>query len=142
MSTATIDSTARNTATVGAIYEAFGRGDVPAILALIADDCAWENWADNSAQKAGVPWMQAGTGPSGVGAFFQAISAWQPNRFEVLGLMTGGDKVVAEVEADFTVGNGKRFAEQELHLWTLNAEGKVTAFRHYLDTAKHIEVSR
>ena len=82
MATATIDVTARNIATIQGIYEAFGRGDVPAILAVIADDCAWENWNDNSAQKAGVPWMQAGRGPAAVGAFFQAISSWAPECFE------------------------------------------------------------
>src|SRR3977135_594845 len=35
-----------NLDTVKAIYEAFGRGDVPAILDVVADDCEWEAWSD------------------------------------------------------------------------------------------------
>jgi ketosteroid isomerase-like protein len=45
-------------ATVGAIYEAFGKGDIPTILGYMADDVRWEEWDDNSAQRAGVPWLQ------------------------------------------------------------------------------------
>jgi ketosteroid isomerase-like protein len=37
--------------TVQGIYQAFGRGDIPSILATVADDVAWEAWADNSARK-------------------------------------------------------------------------------------------
>ena len=50
-----------NLSTVQGIYESFGKGDVPAILAVLADDVEWEAWADNSAVKAGLPWMTPGT---------------------------------------------------------------------------------
>ena len=46
-----------NLATVQSIYESFGKGDVPAILDVLADDVEWEAWDSNSAVKAGVPWM-------------------------------------------------------------------------------------
>ena len=46
-----------NLPTVQLIYEAFGKGDIPAILDVIAEDVEWEAWDDNSAVKAGVPWM-------------------------------------------------------------------------------------
>jgi ketosteroid isomerase-like protein len=134
-------ATVSNLATVQSIYEAFGRGDVPAILATLADDVAWEQWAGNSASKAGVPWMLPRTGPDGALEFFKVIGAWTPHRFEVLALMESGDRVAAEVEAEFTVASGRRFSDQEMHLWTFNGEGKVSSFRHYLDTAKHIEVA-
>ena len=42
-----------NAATVQGIYEAFGKGDVPAILDVLADDVEWEAWEDNSAVNAG-----------------------------------------------------------------------------------------
>ena len=48
-------TTVDNAATVAAIYEAFGCGDVPAILGRLADDVEWDEWADNFAQRAGVP---------------------------------------------------------------------------------------
>jgi len=130
-----------NLATVQGIYEAFGRGDVPAILAALAEDAAWEQWAGNSAQEAGVPWMQERRGPDALG-FFQIIGTWVPERFEVLSLMDGGDKVAAEIEATFRTPSGRTFSDQEMHLWTFDGAGKVSAFRHYLDTAKHIDVAR
>ncbi|MEP6659342.1 MAG: nuclear transport factor 2 family protein [Acidimicrobiales bacterium] len=65
-----------NLATVTALYEAFGRGDVPAILERLADDCAWEAWSDNSAVKAGVPWLQPRVGKAGVAEFFAVVASW------------------------------------------------------------------
>lgn len=41
--------------TVSAIYAAFGKGDIPGIIQHLSDNVQWESWADNSAQKAGVP---------------------------------------------------------------------------------------
>jgi ketosteroid isomerase-like protein len=131
-----------NAATIGKIYEAFGRGDVPFILSQLADDVAWESWADNSAQKAGVPWMQGGTGRDAAGAFFQAIASWVPSKFEVVSVAEAGNTVFAEIEAGFTVGNGKSFEDNEIHLWKFNEAGQVSLFRHYLDTAKHIETAK
>ena len=45
----------RNLETVKQIYAAFARGDIPAILDTLADNVAWEAWADNSAGNVGVP---------------------------------------------------------------------------------------
>ena len=49
-----------NAATVAAIYEAYGRGDLPSILDRLADDVSWDaDWADHSAQRgAGTPLLQ------------------------------------------------------------------------------------
>ena len=61
-----------NVETVNRIYEAFGKGDIPTIINYIADNVQWEEWEDNSAQKAGVPWMQAQKGKQGVIDFFNS----------------------------------------------------------------------
>ena len=37
-----------------------------------------------------------------------------------------------------TLPDGGRFADEELHLWTFDDAGRVTRYRHYVDTAKHI----
>jgi ketosteroid isomerase-like protein len=132
----------RNLGIVGGIYEAFGRGDIPAILEALAEDVSWESWADHAGQKAGVPWLQERRGRDGALAFFQIIGAWIPNDFQVLALMAGGNSVAAECQVDFTLPSGARLRDEEVHLWTLNAEGRVTRFRHYSDTAKHIEAAR
>lgn len=63
-----------NLASVQKIYEAFGAGDVPAILDLCAEDVAWEHWEHNSAQQAGVPIMRQQTGKAGVGEFFAGVA--------------------------------------------------------------------
>ena len=63
-----------NLATVQGIYESFGKGDIPAILDVLADDVEWESWADNSAVKAGVPWMVPRHGKAEAVHFFEAAA--------------------------------------------------------------------
>ena len=124
--------------TVQAIYAAFGRGDVPAILALMSDDVEWESWADNAAQKAGVPWLRSRRGKSGVGEFFQLVGQFTIHDFQVLSIMPGDRQVAAEFVVDATPPGGRRYRDEEMHLWTFGTDGKVTRLRHYVDTAKHI----
>lgn len=57
------------------IYDAFGRGDIPAILDKIAPGCRWESWENNRAQREGVPTLQPRTGPAGVAAREPGMSA-------------------------------------------------------------------
>jgi hypothetical protein len=134
----------KNITTVTAIYEAFGRGDIPAILEQLANDVQWESWRDdNFAQKAGVPWMKKRTGREGVVDFFKVIGEFKFNDFQVLSLLAGEKQVVAEIEVDFDYPpTGAHVREQELHLWTFDDHGKVVRFRHYLDTAKHIAATK
>jgi ketosteroid isomerase-like protein len=134
--------TVDNAATVAAIYDAFGRGDVPAILERLADDVAWDQWSDNFAQRAGVPHLLARHGRNDVAGFFGVIGAWTVLDFAVLDVIGTGRQVAAEVRASFALPNGVRFTDEELHLWTFDADGRVVRFRHYCDTAKHIAVSQ
>lgn len=131
-------------ATITAIYEAFGKGDIPTILGHMADDVQWEAWADNTAQKAGVPWLQARQGKEGVLAFFQYLGTqMQVKDFQVLSIMDGGNQVAVEfvIEVDLPA-LGTQYRDEEIHLWSLNAAGKVTRLRHYTDTAKHIAAAK
>ncbi len=126
-------------ATIGKIYQAFGQGDIPTILAHMADDVQWEAWADNSAQKAGVPWLQARQGKGGVLAFFQVLGGMPVKDFQVLSLMSGGNQVAAEFVIEVEVpATGAHYRDEEIHLWTFNEAGQVIRLRHYTDTAKHI----
>ena len=104
----------------------------------------WEEWSDNTAQKAGVPWLQARHGRAGALEFFQVMgSRLQVTEFRVLSLMAGGNQVATGfiIECDVK-GTGRRYRDEELHLWTLNDDGKVTRLRHYTDTAKHIAAAQ
>ncbi|MGC4085218.1 MAG: nuclear transport factor 2 family protein [Vicinamibacterales bacterium] len=123
------------------MYAAFGRGDVPAILDCLADDVHWEQWEDNSAQKAGVPTMIGGTGKAAVASFFAEVGRMQIAEFRVLDLMTSERQVAAEVFIDTIASSGRRYRDEEVHLWTFDDAGKVTRFRHYIDTAKHMRAA-
>ena len=142
MSTSTQDRVAANLEVVGGIYEAFGRGDVEAILSVIDPGCAWESWMDNTAQNDGIGYLQPRTGPAGVGEFFSAVSQFEIHDFQVTGMFAGGDKVAVEVVIEATAPGGGRFRDEELHLYTLSDTGKVTGMRHHVDTAKHIAANR
>jgi ketosteroid isomerase-like protein len=127
-----------NAAAVTEIYAAFERGDVPAILARLAPDVAWESWTDNFAQRGGVPYLVPRAGRDDVVGFFAELATMTVLRFAVLDVIGSGRQVAAEVAASFALPNGGRFADEELHLWTFDEAGLVTRFRHYADTAKHL----
>jgi uncharacterized protein len=126
-------------AVVASIYAAFGRGDKPAILDCLADEVSWDgDWLDNTAQhKPVVPHLVARRGLDGVAEFFSLTGGYIFNSFEVLQLLSSDDEVVARVELDVSLPNGGRFHDEELHWWRFDAAGRVTALRHYTDTAKH-----
>jgi uncharacterized protein len=138
MSTATTDRTAANLATVSEIYAAFGRGDVPTILDTIAPDCHWESWANNRAQRQGVPTLQPRMGPAGVAEFFAVVGQLQVHNFQVLDIVAGERQVAVEFVIEFSTPNGGRSRDEELHLWTFDDHQKIVRMRHYVDTAKHI----
>lgn len=56
--------------------------------------------------------------------------------------MGGANQVAAElvVEAEIP-STGVTFKDDEMHLWTFNEAGKVSRFRHYIDTAKHMQAA-
>ena len=140
--TTTSDAYASNRAVVGKLYELFGRGDVPAILEHVSEEAQWEHWETNSAQAKGIPYLRAGKGKRGAGDFLASLAAIEIRDFKVGDLLAGGTKVCAEIFIEFKVkATGKTLRDEQLHLWTLDERGQVVAFRHYLDTAKHIEAS-
>lgn len=129
-------------ATVADLYAAFGRGDIPAILDALAEDVRWEQWDDNTAQREGVSHLQARIGRDGVAAFFASIGEIEFHTFEVRGLTAGDDWVVADILIEVTLPSGGRMRDEELHLWRFDADGRICAMRHYVDTAKHIAAER
>jgi uncharacterized protein len=130
--------------TVQALYAAFGAGDVPTFLGHLAEDVQWEAWADNRAVEAGVPWLQAYSGRDAVGGFFAAAGQMEIKDLQILNMMEGGDEVAVSfvIEAVLPNCGGRSYRDEEIHLWTFNADGKVSRLRHYVDTAKHIAAYR
>lgn len=127
--------------TVQAIYDAFHRSDIPGILARMSPDIVWDGWPDNRAQQAGVPWLQCRRGREGVAEFFRVVQSMKFHQFQVRQLMAGGQFVTADVAVEVELPGGARFRDEEIHLWSFDASGEVVRFRHYVDTAKHMEAA-
>ncbi len=130
-----------NLETVQRIYQAFGRGDVPAMLGELAETIEWEHDAASFGEY-GVPWLHPGRGRKHVAGFLEALTALEFHAFTPVSLLAGDNQVVAIISLEATVkATGKRFTEYEAHLWTFGADGLVSRFRHFVDTAKHIRAA-
>jgi ketosteroid isomerase-like protein len=129
--------------TVRSMYDAFHRGDVASIVAKMSPDVVWDGWPDNRGQQAGVPWMQCHKGREGVAEFFKALGNLKFRSFQVRNILAGGNQVAAEIAVEFELtATGAVVRDDEIHLWTFDSSGEVVRFRHYLDTAKHIEAAK
>lgn len=128
-----------NVQTVQAIYEAFGRGDIPAILERLHPDVEWEH--DTVAH--GIPWVVPRRGRAAVGEFFQSLAALEFHVFEPVALLEGAGQVagIIKLEATFR-STGKRMKDLEAHLFTFDESGRVTRFRHFIDTYQHLMITR
>lgn len=123
--------------TVQHLYACFGRGDVPAILAHLADDVEWEH--DNVAP---VPWLQTLKGRQEVPRFFDVLMTQIEITQFVPKLVLGqGDTVLALIDLRATVrATGRELVEpDEVHIWRFNAAGQVRRFRHRVDTWQSVQ---
>jgi uncharacterized protein len=131
-----------NVETIQQLYEAFGRGDIPAILERLAEDIRWEHHpTGNAAQDQDVPYMRARSGLEAVGGFFQDIQKdFELNSFNPYSFLEGEGRVAVLIEVDLTIkSTGKRLQDEEIHLWEFGSDGKVVSHRHFLDTGKAID---
>jgi uncharacterized protein len=139
-----VTSTRSNGLTIAELYGAFGRGDLPAVLDMLADDVSWDaDWADNYAQRdGGLDHFRPRRGPAGAAEFFAVLAEYTFNDFQVQAIISDDQYVVARVAIDVSLPGGGRVRDEELHLWTFDAAGKIVALRHYIDTAKHLAAVR
>ena len=127
-----------NVDTVHAVYEAFGRGDVPAILERLADDVVWDVWDSPSAAQQAVPYLAPRRGKDGVAEFFASLAALEFDEFAPLSFLEGEGQVAARIRIDVTVkATGKRIIDEEIHLWTFLPDGRIASLRHFVDTLTH-----
>ncbi|MGE3308738.1 MAG: nuclear transport factor 2 family protein [Limisphaerales bacterium] len=121
--------------TVRGIYEAFGRGDVPAILEHLSPDVEWEYGGTGT----DVPWLQRRVGRDAAAGFFEALRELRMDRFSPREFLAGDRLVVVLLEVDFTVTRtGRRVVEEdEIHVWRFDTEGRVSRFRHGVDSHRH-----
>ena len=126
--------------TVQAIYTAFGHGDIASIMGHISPDVRWEHDATDH----GIAWLKPGRGLAHVGEFFQTVGReLDITRFDVQQLYAAGDQVIAQIDIELHVrSTDKQLRDFEVHHWQLGPDGKVHAFRHVVDTHKHLLASR
>jgi len=129
----------RNVQTIQAVYAAFGKGDIPSILALVTEDAAFSFAGASPA----VPWHGPWQGPAGIGRFFGAIGeAVEFRSFEPLSFTSGSDAVAVRLRLAYRVrANGRVVDEHQVHWWSFR-EGKVCGLVHFEDTAQVIAAAR
>ena len=127
--------------TVGAIYAAFGSGDIPGLFALLHPEVDWSLTVTAPGGDL-VPMLRNGIGHDAARHYFAGVGELEMHRFEVGRLLHDGDTVVAEVHLEATHRTtGKRASIDELHHWVVR-DGLVVRYRPYLDTAALIELFR
>ena len=107
-------------------YDGFARGDIPAVLDVMADDVSWS-----------VPDLvpQGGTasGKEEVGAFFQRIGElYEDFGIEIHDLADGDDRVVGVGTGRGTLREGGAVEYGFAHVFDVEG-GKVVRFREYVD---------
>lgn len=128
-----------NVVLVKSVYGAFGKGDIPAIIAVVAPDV---DWVVNG-RVSDVPTFGPRKGRAAVQEFFNLVgssytfSEFSPKEFHAV-----GDKVFVLGHYTMTVKKtGKAMASDWLHIFTI-VGGKVVMFREFLDTAQAAEAFR
>lgn len=123
---------------VTSIFDAFGRGDVPAILTFVDENVEWEIPGPES-----VSYYGPRRGHEGVGNFFAAIgSAVEFETLEPREFIARDDKVVVlGSERGRVRETGKSFEQEWAMVFSVH-EGKVTRFFCYENTAAVVEAFR
>jgi hypothetical protein len=118
-----------NTQVVEAIFEAFGRGDIPYILDHLTDDVHWVAHLDPI-----IPWAGDYSGKDNVPPYFQALgSSVDVTAHPVNQLVAQDDTVVALGDVSFRARpTGKESSSSWVYVWKLR-DGKVSGFDQFND---------
>jgi hypothetical protein len=122
---------ADNATTIRGIYEAFARGDVPAVLGALHEQVEW-NEAEHVTYWPGGAFV----GPQAVvtGVFARIIQDIPNFSIDVRRIVAAGDAVLVEARYRGTVtATGKALDAQVAHVWDLR-DGKAVRFQQYTDT--------
>jgi ketosteroid isomerase-like protein len=124
-----------NVATIREIYDAFGRGDLPAIVERVTADVVWHDPGPPAVPHAGTY-----HGREGVAQFFMRVGEtlefedFQPSDF----LAAGDGVVVLGSLRARVLETGRSYDNDWAMAWTLR-DGKVARFQVYEDTAVELE---
>jgi hypothetical protein len=126
-------SGAQNTKVVREAYAAFGRGDIAALLEMMADEIHWQPVIGTANY---VPFSGARTGKASVAEFFKRVAETEDfQQFEPRELVAQGDTVVAIGSYRATAkATGRTFESDFVMVFTFR-NGRVVAFREFTDSA-------
>jgi ketosteroid isomerase-like protein len=115
------------------IYDAFARGDVPAVLAAFDARIEW-NEAEGFPYAHGNPYVGADAILQGV--FGRLVAEWDNFAVHPQTILPTPQGAVAIGRYSGTYKkNGRRIDAQFAHVWSLS-NGKISGFQQYTDTAQ------
>ena len=122
-----------NIKTIMAVYEAFGRGDVAAILDAVTTDVDWSAEAD----PAVAPWHGVRHGQQAVAAFFAEFgSTMEVEEFTPLSIAANDTDVLSVVQFRARSRATGKTAAMDLHHFFKFRDGKIAYYRGTEDTAQ------
>ena len=128
-----------NIKTIAEVYQAFGRGDVAAILDAVTDDV---DWAAEAASPA-APWYGVRRGRDAVTAFFSDFgSTMEVEEFTPVSFAANDTDVLTVVRFRARSRSSGRVAEMDLHHYFKFRDGKICYYRGTEDTAQTASVVR
>jgi ketosteroid isomerase-like protein len=113
------------------MYSAFAAGDIPGVLALLADDIVW-NEAEGNKLTDRSPYV----GPQAVleGVFTRLAEDFEEFAVEIDTILAEGDFVVTQGRYRAKArGSGIEITPRIASFWTVR-DGKVAAFQQHVDT--------
>lgn len=124
---------------IKALYAAFGRGDVSAIVEMTAEDVDW-GLASDAPGIERLAWVRAGEGRAAVLGYFRGVGeTMDVHAFEPVLVLGEGDSVLALIDIDFTVRpTGKRLRSREAMHFTFDRSGRIARYRPLFDTAERV----
>ena len=121
-----------NIKTITAVYEAFGRGDVAAILDAVTGDVDWAAEATSSA----APWYGVRHGRDAVAAFFADFgSTMEVEEFTPVSFAANDTDVLTVVRFRARSRSTGKTAQMNLHHYFKFRDGKIAYYRGTEDTA-------
>jgi ketosteroid isomerase-like protein len=115
-------------------YEAFGRGDVPAVMESFAEDITWR-------VPAVLPHGTDANGRQEVGRFFKRLGGmWDDFGLEFGDFVASDDRVCVIGRAQGRL-DGAQTGYGFVHCWTVR-DGRCTDFEEYVDPAPELLASR
>lgn len=116
------------------VYDAFGKGDLPAVLGAFDPRIEWREAEGNPYEMSGKAWIGGDAVTQNL--FVKLGEDWDGFTVTPTSFHDAGDSVVAEGRYTGThKSTGKSIDMQFCHVWRLSG-GKATSFQQYCDTAQ------